>query len=189
MIITREEFNTRWVNRDFDTKIVVDGLVNTEILYEEIQADAKYRSHEYMFDGSNFSQLPLQEDTVGIKNTNPYIKTEFDRCLAITQEIRADTYEPVEVYQDINHPTIIYIGDGFHRIYIAHQLGIKQLRCKIKLGQFKLTNDLRLRDIIRHIEILSQITGSTELKEYIKKVKPNIDKEYEHGVKFGDIII
>ena len=189
MIISRDEFDVRWTDRSFEIVTEVHKLMRVDKLYKEIEADAKYRNHEYLFDGSNLADLPFKETTSGILERYPELQTEAERIDKIELEILQHEYRPVEVFQDIDHPTIIYIGDGFHRIYAAYKLGNRYIKCNIKKGHFKLSDDLKIRDIIRHMEILGQITGAPEITAYAKKTKEILDKEYDHGVKFGDVRI
>lgn len=78
MIVNRDEFHLRyWGN--FKIEKEVAQTMNVSMLMKEIKADAKYRNHTYLFDGTDLTTLPIQEDTTGIKKKCPDIKTEQDR--------------------------------------------------------------------------------------------------------------
>ena len=185
MILSRAEFNRRWTDRDFaiEKQIIEDFDVLT--LMKELKLDAKFRNHEYMFNGRDLDKLPLQETTIGILKTNPDIKTEGERLSAVKKELENKTYFPVEIFQDIDHPTIIYVNDGFHRIVGAYQLGMKTIRCEIKQGHYKLSDTLRIRDLVEHIDMLKQLVGEKNLM----KLNKIVDKKTKDGILFGDIMI
>lgn len=189
MILDRKEFNVRWSDRNFDTKkeIIVDFPIRP--LYEEIQKDAEYRNHEYLFKNIDFNELPLQEETVGILNKVPDIKTEGDRLREIKAEVQLGIYEPVELFQDIDHPTVIYVNDGFHRIFVSQMLGKKTVKCKVKIGHFILSDTMKIRDVIYYVDFLGKISGEKDLEDAAKRFSQAIDKEFSDGVLFGDVRI
>lgn len=118
MIISRKEFHQRLnVFSPMRIEKRQRGLMKVKDLYKEIQADAPFRNHNYIFEKDvDFRKLPLQEETVGIKKKFPKIGTEHKRCEKVEEELNNNTYEIIPILRDIDYPNVIYVEDGFHRI-------------------------------------------------------------------------
>lgn len=188
MIISRKEFHHRNIGGRFDE--IRTEIIDVDVaeLVEELKADAPFRNHVYMFDGSDLSKLGLMEETVGIKNRFPDIKTEEERMKHIEEEVVSGIYEPVPVSRDIDNPRDFYIEDGFHRIMSAQKLGLKTIRCKVRYGKFVLSDAIWFGDLIRLLGMLenlfSDITSIKELKEFLEKVvkkKPELADTFSIG--------
>lgn len=183
MLISREEFYRRENFRLFQITEEKEELMSVDMLYKEAVADAPFRNHEFLFNKkTDFKITSLQEDHVGIKKKFPDIKTEQDRIDKITEELEADTYQSVPVFRDCDHISIIYIDDGFHRIYCAHLLGMKVMRVKSKYGKFVLSDVIRIRKLPELLDMLIKMfPGKTmpELKKFLEKaIKKNPKNKY-----------
>lgn len=185
MIISRSEFHQRMGLREFDTIEEKDELMSVERLYKEIVADAPFRNHNFMFDQSkDWKDLELQEED-GIKRAFPEITTEKERYEKIKEEILKDTYESIPVLKDVDYPDVIYVDNGFHRIFIAMELGLKVIRVKAKYGKFTLQKSINFEDLTSLLEMLSQLfkekDSVIELNNFLKmiiKKKPEMGKTY-----------
>lgn len=184
MLISREEFYRRDNFRLFQITEEKEELMSVDMLYKEAVADAPFRNHEFLFNKkTDFKITSLQEDHVGIKKKFPDIKTEQDRIDKITEELEADTYQSVPVFRDCDHISIIYIDDGFHRIYCAHLCGMKVIRVKSKYGKFVLSDSICIRKIPELLDMLikmfPEITDMKKLKTFIEKaMKKNPKNKY-----------
>lgn len=188
MIISREELYLRWSFRNFKTLKTVVESMKVKQLYKEIKKDAKYRNHGFLFDGSDLKAINLKEfgDEVGVNlHCNANAITEEDRVQAISEQVKNGTYKPVEVFQDIEHPTIIYIDDGFHRIFCAHQLGLVNLKCRIRRGHYILSKSIRMRDLPPLLEMLMGIFGKNKTLKEAKKMA-SIKKIASVAVSYGN---
>lgn len=180
MIISRKEFYERENFRMFQITEEKEELMSVDMLYKEAVADAPFRNHEFLFDKkTDFKITKLQEDHVGIKKKFPNIKTEGERIEKITDEINKDTYQSIPVFRDCDHPSVIYINDGFHRIYCAHLLGMKVIRVKSKYGKFALSKGFRINELPDVLDMLIQLfpdhLNMKDLKEFLEnaiKKKP-----------------
>ena len=185
MIISRAEFHQRMGLREFDTIEEKDELMSIERLYKEIVADAPFRNHTFMFDESkDWRDLELQEED-GIKRAFPEIITERERYDKIKEEILKDTYESIPVLRDVDYPDVIYVNNGFHRIFIANELGLKVIRVRAKYGKFVLDKSIRFNDLISLLDMVSQLfkekDSIIELKNFLKMVvtkKPEMGETY-----------
>ena len=154
MIISREEFNQRWPFREFKTIREKEMLLPIEPLMKEIKADAKFRNHEYLFDGSDLTKVKCH-DEVGVNlHCNANVKTEAERMAVIDKQIKNWSYRPVPIFQHIDHPSIIYIDDRFHRIYSAWKQKKQHVNCKVKVGKFVLSKSISLIDLHKLIGML-----------------------------------
>lgn len=185
MLISRKELSTRFTSRAFNTFEEMEELVSVEKLFKEAQAEAPFRNHDYMFDKKvPFKKLKLQETEVGIKKKYPYIKTEGQRFKRIEQEVRNDTYKSVEIFRDADYPDDIFINDGFHRIYSAHKLGHRVMRCKVKIGKFILEKSISFEDLAPLLNMVKgMFKGMTidEIYKLIKKVNKKGKANYSIG--------
>lgn len=185
MIIGRAEFHQRMGLREFDTIEKKDELMSVDRLYKEIVADAPFRNHNFMFDKKkDWRNLELQEED-GIKRAFPEITTERERYEKIKEEIQKDTYESIPVLRDVDYPDVIYVDNGFHRIFIAMELGLKVMRVSAKYGKFALTKSITFNDIISLTDMLSQLfkekDSLLELNKFLKMVvkkKPEMGETY-----------
>lgn len=188
MIISRKEFHKRMGTFSKSTIIEEkDEIMSVEKLYKEIVADAPFRNHNYMFNKDiDWKKLELQEDTVNIKNKFPNIKTEGQRYEKIKEEIINDTYKAVPVLRDADYPDVIYVDDGFHRIYIAHELGHKVIRIRAKYGKYVLEKSITFKDLVKLLDMLvglfkKEHNSLTSLRDFLKMVlkkKPEIGETY-----------
>jgi hypothetical protein len=185
MIISRAEFHQREGLREFDIIEERDELMSIERLYKEIVADVPFRNHNFMFDESqDWRDLELQEED-GIKKAFPEIITERERYEKIKEEILKDTYESVPVLKDADYPDVIYVDNGFHRIFIANELGLKVIRVKAKYGKFILHKSITFNDLISLLDMLSQLfkekDSVIELNNFLKMIvtkKPEMGETY-----------
>lgn len=190
MIISREEFHQRMGLREFDTIEERDELMSVDRLYKEIVADAPFRNHTFMFDETkDWRDLELQEED-GIKRAFPEITTERERYDKIKEEILKDTYESIPVLKDVDYQDVIYVDNGFHRIFIAMELGMKVIRVKAKYGKFALSKSITFNDLISLLDMISQLfkekDSVIELKDFLKIVvtkKPEIG--ITHSITYG----
>lgn len=190
MIISRAEFHQRMGLREFETIEERDELMSVDRLYKEIVADAPFRNHTFMFDETkDWRDLELQEED-GIKRAFPEITTERERYDKIKEEILKDTYESIPVLKDIDYQDVIYVDNGFHRIFIAMELGMKVIRVKTKYGKFALSKSINFNDIISLLDMISQLFKENdsiiELKDFLKMVvtkKPEIGRT--HSITYG----
>ncbi len=178
MIISRAEFHRRMsVFQKMQIIEEKDELMSVERLFKEIQADAPFRNHNYMFKGEDLSKLELQEDAVGIKNKFPKIKTEGERFEKIKEEIVNDTYKAVPVLRDIDYQDVMYVDDGFHRVFIAHQLGYKVIRVRAKYGKFVLGKSMSLNDLDDLLDMVEKMFSKFKTIAEVRKFLKKIDKE------------
>ena len=189
MIISRAEFHKRSMG-GFNIIEEKDEMMSVERLMKELLADSPFRNHEYMFKkGMDLKKLELQETTVGIKKKFPDIKTEGQRLRKIKKEMIDDTYEAVPVQIDIDYQDVIYVEDGFHRIFVAHQLGYQVIRVKAKYGKFILDKSITFVDLIKLLGMIEGLFGKElktvkEVKEFLEKVvkkKKQIGAAYSIG--------
>jgi len=185
MIIGRAEFHQRMGLREFDTIEERDELMSVERLYKELVADAPFRNHTFMFDEKkDWRDLELQEED-GIKRAFPEILTERERYEKIKEEIINDTYESIPVLRDVDYPDVIYVNNGFHRVWIANELGLKVIRVKAKYGKFVLSKSINFNDLISLMDMLERLfkdkPSFKELKEFLEMVtekKPEMGETY-----------
>ena len=186
MILTRKEFHRRWDFRTFIT-IRKEELVDFPIepLFKEIQADVPFRNHEYLFDNSNLSRV-LCDDEVGVnKYCNAHVRTEQQRMNVIDAQIKNGTYLPVPIFQDIEHPGIIFVDDGFHRIFSAWKQGKTTIKCRVKQGKFKLERVMPFEDLPK---LLGMLEGLFPKKLHdIKKLKKFLEKASKKNPKKMEI--
>jgi len=187
MIISRREFYRRCTLMEFHLIREAEEMMSVEQLFHELQMDVPFRNHLYMFDEQiDLSKLPLQEETVGIKNKFPKIKTEGERYEKIREELIAGTYEPVPVKRDIDSPCVIHIEDGLHRVYIAHSLGMKFIRVRAMYGKFSLSKTICFGDIVDLLQMIEKlfnkeyktITGLREFLQDVIKKRPIVGEIY-----------
>lgn len=159
-LISREEFHRRYAW--FKKVQVLTGSMDTDILFDEIVADAPFRNHTYMFSSNHedFKNMELQEPTVGIKNKFPDIKTEAERFAKIESELMSNTYEPIPVSMDIDDKNLFYIEDGFHRIFLAKKLGIKELNVELRLGKFMLSETITFGQLVKLLNMVQDLFGT-----------------------------
>ena len=181
MIISRDEFHRRYWGVECDgmekprTRL---RYMPVATLLREIKRDAPWRNHEYMFDGSDLATLPLQESTVGIKAAFPDIKTERERLDKVIGQLLADTYEAVPISMDADYPSIFYVEDGFHRIFGAHALGMRKLRCKVTRGKFNLSDSIDFVKLPKLLDMVDKMFKGKTNKEIIALLTGDgIDKE------------
>ncbi len=157
IIISRKEFHKRFDFNGFDVIKEKKELMSVERLFKEIKADAPFRNHNYMFNKKiNLKKLEIQEKD-GIQKKFPEIKTEGERYEKVKEEMLNDTYEEVPVLVDIDYPDVIYVDNGFHRIFIAHQLGMLVLRVKAKYGKFNLNKSITFGDLLSLMKMLEEM--------------------------------
>jgi hypothetical protein len=193
MIISRREFYRRCTLLDFQQISESDEMMSVEMLFKELQMDAPFRNHDYMFDDKiGLSSLLLQEETVGIKNKFPEITTEGERYAKIREELLADTYLPVPVKRDIDYPCVIHIEDGLHRVFIAHSLGMKFIRIHAIYGKFILGKCISFADLPKLLHMLERLFGTeyktiTALRMFLEMVvakRPDIGET--HSISYGN---
>lgn len=178
MIISRREFYRRNSLFEFTLIKEVDELMSVEKLFTEIQADAPFRNHNYMFDEKlDLSKLELQEETVGIKNKHPDIKTEGERIDHIRKEFLDDSYEPIPVKVDIDYPCVIHLEDGFHRVFVAHSLGLKWVRVRAMYGKFVLGKSISLGELVSLLDMLEKLFGLKKIGEMKGLIEKSIKKK------------
>lgn len=174
MFISREEFYTRCAFRLKPIK-KEKGLLKVEELYNEAVKDAPYRNHTFLLNYSweEIYNMEAQEQD-GLKEYN--YKTEGERFEHIKKELIEDTYETIRIYRDIDHPTIMHLSNGFHRIFMAKKLGIKQLRVETWYGKWKITKHIDFEDFTGYIKQFNMIYGDMFRKA--KKEDPEKLKDY-----------
>ena len=178
MILSRKEFHLRWTFRNFKT--VEEKLVLFPIkpLLKEIRKDAKFRNHSYLFNGSDLSKVKC-DDEIGINiHCRKKAKTESERMVVIDEQIRKGTYKPVGLFQEIDYPNIIFVDDGFHRIYSAWKQGKKRIWCNVKQGHFILEKVMPFKDLPALLGMLSgmfpkEMHDIKKLRKFLK----NADKK------------
>lgn len=190
MIISRREFHRRLGLHPLKVIVNREEIMSVEKLYKEIVADAPFRNHSFMFDKKvDFDKYPIQEAD-GIQKKFPNIMTEGQRFKKIKQEILKDTYESVPILRDIDYPDVVYVNNGFHRIFLAHELGHKAIRVNAKYGKFILDSNISFNDLNK---LLGMLTGlfdpNTTLRELEDKLTKAIKKKPEigenHTIGFG----
>jgi len=195
MIISRREFYRRCTLLSFRKISEADEMMSVEMLFKELQMDAPFRSHKYMFDEKiNLASLPLQEETVGIKLKFPDISTEGERYTRIREELLADTYLPVPVKRDIDYPCVIHIEDGLHRVFIAHSLGMKFIRVHASYGKFFLGNSICFTDLAKLLYMLERLFGKeyptiSGLRKFLDELitkRPDVGEI--HSISYGNDI-
>jgi hypothetical protein len=142
-----------------------------------------------MFDkNTDWKTLELQEED-GIKKLFPEITTEKERYEKIKEEILNDTYESVPVLKDIDYPDVLYVDNGFHRVCIASELGLKVIRVKAKYGKFLLHKNISFNDLVVLLDMLSQLFADkgfsiAGLSDFFKEViakNPEVGRIYSIG--------
>ncbi len=189
MIISRKEFHRRHGLHGFKTELIeIESMLVLDLM-AEIKRDAPFRNHDFMFrEGVNFSKLSIQEKD-GIFKKFPNLKTEAERFEYIRKEIEDDTYEPVPILMDIDHPSVFYVDNGFHRIFAADQLGRGYIKCKITKGKFILGNSISFKDLSKLMEMLQGLfkdKTSEEIKNILdKKIKDNPEEAEITSIGYG----
>ena len=150
MILPRKEFYDRWNFRDFDTHETIVDFFPVDELMDEAEADAPFRNKSFMFDPkADWNKVSVEHDEVGVnKYCDAGVKTEEERIKYVEGQIERGTYEPVPIFQDIDYPSIIYIDDGFHRIFAANSMGRFFIKCRIKRGKFKLVKSINAEELL-----------------------------------------
>ena len=162
MIIDRAEFHRRQALEEMDAERKPEELP-VAMLLKECKKDAPFRNHQYMFRrGVDFSKLPIQESTVGILKAHPRLKTEAQRFKYVREELLRGTYEPVPISRDKDHPSIINVDEGFHRIYLANELGWKTIKCNVRYGKFPLDDTISLSDLKKLLIMCKQLWTTAE---------------------------
>lgn len=189
MIISRTEFHNRYLC------VQLNGIANAKtklqkmsvaMLLKEAKADAAYRNHLYMFNGTDLNTLPIQETTVGIKARFPDIKTEQDRLDKVELELLEDSYAPVKVSRDADYHDIIYIEDGFHRIYAASKMKLKSIRCEVTYGKFRLEDSITFEKLIKLLTMVDDVFKGKSNKEIIAELTArDIDTEKLKHISLG----
>ena len=174
MILSRKEFHLRWTFRTFD----MDSKCITHFpifpLLKEIKADAPFRNHNYLFDGSDLSKIAC-DDEIGVnKYCGENVKTEAERIAVIDRQIKEETYKPISLFQDGEHPSIIFIDDGFHRVYSAWKQGLVTIKADLKMGQFKLEKVMPMEDLPKLLGMLEGMFPK-ELHD-VKKMKKFLEE-------------
>ena len=187
MIISRKEFHRRHGISGFKEKsIKVEPMLVSDLM-EEIKKDAKYRNHNFMFqEGIDFSKLEAQEQD-GLKEFK--FKKEDERFEHIRNEIEKGTYEPVPILMDVDHPSVFYVDNGFHRIFAADQLGRGYIKCKITRGKFILSNSISFGDLVKLLEMVSQLSKEKDINRITEDFKNAIKEKPEmadnHSIGYG----
>lgn len=157
MILPRKEFHNRWTFRNFDTVSEDNVDYPVEPLLKEIKADAPFRNHDYLFDGSDLFTVKC-DDEVGVnKYCNKEVKTEAERVRVIDEQIRTGEYKPVKLFQDCENSSIIVVDDGFHRIFSAWEQKKETIRCEIKRGHFLLEKSIPMEDLPDLLDMLTKL--------------------------------
>lgn len=183
MILTRKEFHRRWDFRNFDV-VIREKLVDFPIepLFREIKSDAPFRNHEYLFDNSDLSKVKC-DDEIGVnKYCGANVNTELQRMLVIDAQIKDETYLPVPIFQDIEHPGIIFVDDGFHRIFSAQMQGRNTVKCLVKQGHFKLERVMPFEDLPKLLGMLEglfpkRLHDVKRLKKFLEKASKKNPKK------------
>jgi len=187
MILSRKEFHRRFMG-GFKAVKVQEEFFSVERLYKELQADAHFRNHDYMFEKDvDFSKIEIQEED-GIHWKFPNLKTEEERFEKIKEEMLNDTYEAIPVSRDIDYPDVLYVNNGFHRIFLAKQMGWEKIRAKVSYGKFILHNSISFQDLTILLDMLSKMFPKKSLKEiieYINKVIAKKPSATEYNVGYG----
>lgn len=189
MIVSRKEFHRRHGISGFKTELIEMEDMFIPDLMKEIKRDAPFRNHNYMFKkGVDFSELPVQERD-GIFKKFPNLKTEAERFKKIKEEIKKGTYDPVPILMDIDHPSVFYVNNGFHRIFAADQLGRGYIKCKITKGKFILSNSISFGDLIKLLEMVSQLSKEKDINKITEEFKNAIKQKPEiadnHSLGYG----
>lgn len=173
MFIPRREFYLRAFSRLTPHK-KVNCMVSVDELYEEAIKDAPYRSHEFLIDKTleEIYKMEAQEQD-GLKDYN--YSTEGQRFEHIKDELIKDTYEKIVLYKDIDHPTIKHLSNGFHRIFMAKHLGMKELRCEVWYGKFELKNSLSFEDFTAYVREFKEI--------YLGMYRKTIEEGHQEELK------
>ena len=179
MIINRKEFHLKKnIFTPMNIEKTIEEVMCVKMLFKEIKADAFYRNHNYMFKkDADFKNMVLQEVEVGIKNKFPEIKTEQERFDKIQQELKDDTYNSIPLLRDIDYPSVFYIEDGFHRIFLAHKLGYDSLRIISKYGKFNFNKSIAMKDISKLLEMVNDLTGGIHTLKSASELFKNIKEE------------
>lgn len=157
MILSRKEFHNRWTFRNFDTIYEENTEYPVEPLLKEIKADAHIRNHNYLFDGSDLTKIKC-DDEIGVnKHCNENVKTEAERVAVIDKQIKTGKYKPVKLFQDLEHPDIVFVDDGFHRIYSAWKQKKEKIWCQIKRGHFLLEKSMPMEDLPDLLDMLTKL--------------------------------
>ncbi len=157
MILPRKEFHRRWTFRGLDVVSEEHIEFPVEPLLKEIKADAPFRNHDYLFDGSDLSTIEC-DDEIGVnKYCNENVKTEAERVAVIDEQIRTGNYKPVKLFQDSEHTEIIVVDDGFHRVYSAWRQSKERIWCEIKRGRFLLEKSMPMEDLPDLLDMLTKL--------------------------------
>lgn len=178
MIISRAEFHRRGGDMNFNVSKEEFKLFDVTKLFKEIQSDAAFRNHKFMFESINFKDfdnMPLMESD-GIIKKFPDIKTEGDRFRAIQKEIIDDSYEPVPIQSDEDYPDVIYVANGFHRIYLANRMGLKYIRARVMYGKFEYDETITFEQLDSLLDMVSKLFKPESFEKLIEDVKSIINK-------------
>ena len=185
MILSRKEFNLRWSFRRF--KVIEEKVMclPVSMLMCEIKEDAPFRNHQYLFDGSDLSKLKC-DDEVGVnKFCGANVQTEKERLDFVEKQVKENSYEPVAVFQHVLHPTIIYVDDGFHRIYSAHKLKKGIVLCKIKKGYFILEKAISIKDLQKLLQLVREMFPALGTIVKILKFLETVPEEKREHTSIG----
>lgn len=189
MIIDRKEFHRRY--HGFKEKEILDRHFEVDVLYEEIIKDAPYRNHNFMFENNvDFSTLPIQEQD-GITKKYPKLKTEQERFDKIKEEMLLGNYEPIPLLIDLDYPDVIYVNNGFHRIFLAKQMGWASIKVKASYGKFILADSITfgdLKELLRMLETLFEGKSIPEIKELLESlIKKDPIVADNHSIVYGGL--
>lgn len=192
MLMPRGEFHRRRSLFEFRGKGERIMALPLEPLYQELRRDAPYRGHAFMFDPTvDLTTLPVQEKTEGIMQKFPDLQTEADRYDKIHEELLAGTYEPVQVIADSDFPSVTYIDNGLHRVYIAHAMGLKEIMCRVQFGKFLYTSSISFGDLAKLLGMLelffpAKYQTFSKAREILERaVSKKTELNEHHSIVYG----
>lgn len=182
MLVKRQEFHQRHGQIKYDVKREVEEKMDVKILMLEAKEDAPFRSHNYLFKkNQDFNKISEQEKD-GIAKKYPRIKTEQRRMDYIEKELKNGTYEPVQVLKHYKHHSVIFISNGFHRVFLADKLKWDKINCSVKYVDYKLDKTISFGELRQLLDILDRLFSKVKDKEEVLK-KYNIDVTTIKGLK------
>lgn len=186
MIISREEFHSRYGMNGFKIIEEKEEVMSVDLLFEELEKDAPFRNHEFMFGVKDFNNLEIQEGD-GIIKKFPSLKTEGERIDKIEGELLNGTYESIPVLKDFEYPIFFYVENGFHRVFIAKKLGWKVIRVRVRYGKFILNRNINFGDLKNLLDMISELFQKKSIKQIKKILEDNINKKPEIAKRYSII--
>jgi len=145
--------------------------MDVDFLFELAREDAPYRNEE---DNECMKDIIYDKDAY---EKSARLKKLFD-------EWNINKCEPLDLKKE---GTIYMLNNGFHRIRIANDKGIKKLKVNLQEGRFILTKHISFVDLIKLISMIRMMFKEYKTFEELEKILSDkkFDKEKMKHVFIG----